>query len=129
MQNRPVWFGPGSIRVPCVVFAVTRQRPFVRTRSSDLCIAQEKFAIARRARQHAGRVRSPVQVAALAVLFAPIICLAQQPSPTASPVSRPTTSRGSKSYAGRKALCTDRELSQASFKFLPSRGQGLPASC
>src|SRR5256714_901957 len=86
MQNRPVWFVPGSIRLPCVVFAVTRQRPFVRTRSSDLCIAEEKFAIATRARQHARRARSPVQVAALAVLFAPIICLAQQPSPTASPV-------------------------------------------
>ena len=46
-----------------------------------------------------------------------------------SPISRPTTSRGSKSYAGRKALCTDRERSQVSFKFLPSRAQELPAFC
>jgi len=86
MRNRSIWFVQRSIRVARVGFGVTPKQSFVRTRRTDLGTAQQKCAIARHARQHARPVRSPIEVAALAVLFAPIICLAQEISPSPSPV-------------------------------------------
>jgi vitamin B12 transporter len=85
MQNRPVWFDPGSTRTSRVGFGVTPKQSFPIAGIACNRTAQEKkFATARRARQHPRRMRSPILFAALPV-FAPIICLAQQPSPTPSP--------------------------------------------
>jgi vitamin B12 transporter len=87
MRNRPIWFVricPGSARVSRVGFGVAPKHSFLKTGISDHCIAQEKFAIARRARQHAGRVRYPTGFAALLALI-PIFSSAQDASPTPSP--------------------------------------------
>lgn len=85
MQNRSVWFVLGSTRVSRVGFGVAPKQSFVRRGIARRCgLSEKKFAIAERARQHARRARSPVQFAAVLALV-PSICLAQQPSPTASP--------------------------------------------
>jgi len=86
MRNRSVWFVRicrGSARVsraaasPARTFGVSPKQSFLKTRISDHCIAQEKFA-------NAGRVRYPIKFAALLV-FAPIVCFGQEASPTPSP--------------------------------------------
>jgi vitamin B12 transporter len=46
---------------------------------------KRKFAIARRARQHPTRAGYPIQVTAL-LIFAPLVCLSQEPTPTPPPV-------------------------------------------
>ncbi len=87
MRNRPVGFVricPGSARVSRAGFGVSPKQSFLKTRISDHCIAREKFAIARRAHQHAGRVGYPIGFAALLV-FAPIVCFGQEASPAPSP--------------------------------------------
>ena len=85
MQNRSVWFVLGSTRVSRVGFGVAPKQSFVRRGVAHRCgLSEKKFAIAGRARQHAGRARSPVQFAAVLAVI-PSICLAQQPSPTPSP--------------------------------------------
>lgn len=85
MQNRSVWFVLGSTRVSRVGFGVAPKQSFVRRGIARRCgLSEKKFAIAGRARQHARRARSPVQFAVVLALV-PSICLAQQPSPTASP--------------------------------------------
>jgi vitamin B12 transporter len=86
MRNRSVWcvgIHPGSARVsraaasPVRTFGVSPKQSFLKTGVSDHCIAQEKFA-------NAGRVRYPIEFAALLV-FAPIVCFGQEASPTPSP--------------------------------------------
>jgi outer membrane cobalamin receptor len=86
MRNRSVWFiriCRGSARVsraaasPARTFGVSPKLSFLKTRISDHCMAQERFA-------NAGRVRYPIKFAALLV-FAPIVCFGQEASPTPSP--------------------------------------------
>src|SRR5437773_7241845 len=93
MRNRSIWFVricPGRARVsradasPARPFGVSPKPSFFKTRISGHWITQEKFTTARRARQHAGRVRYPIGFAALVVLT-PLITCAQEPSPTPSP--------------------------------------------
>src|SRR5438128_2860174 len=84
MQNRPVWFVPGSARVPRVGFGVAAKRSFLKARISGGGVAQKKSAMARHHRQHARRVRDSIRYADL-LLFAPSICFGQQTSPTPSP--------------------------------------------
>src|SRR5580765_3151015 len=85
MRNRPVWFFRGSTRVPRVGFGVAPKRSFLKARLSRCSIAQKKFATARHHRQHARRVRYPIQIAAVLV-FAPVVCSAQEASPTFFPI-------------------------------------------
>jgi vitamin B12 transporter len=96
MENRPVCFVQGSMRVPRAdasparTFGVTPKQSFVRAGISRSCVVREKkFAIARHARQHPRRARSPI-IFAVAFIVAPMICLAQQVSPTASPIEAET---------------------------------------
>jgi vitamin B12 transporter len=86
MRNRSVWFVRicrGSARVsraaasPARTFGVSPKQSFLKTRISDHCIAQEKFA-------NAGCGRYSIKFAALLV-FAPIVCFGQEASPTPSP--------------------------------------------
>ncbi len=84
MRNRPVWFVPGSASVSDAGFGVAPKQSFLRARLSGFCIAPAKFAIARRARQHPRRARSPIRLAAL-LLVARSVCFAQEASPAPSP--------------------------------------------
>jgi len=84
MRNRPVWFIPGSARVSRAGFGVAPKQSFLRATISDIGIAHKKSAKARHRRQHARRVRYPVRFAAL-VVFVPVVCSAQEASPTPSP--------------------------------------------
>jgi vitamin B12 transporter len=86
MQNRPVWFCfPGSTRVSRVGFGVAPKQSFVRADiSRSSVVPEKKFAIARRARQHPKRARSPIIFAA-ALVVAPVVCFGQEASPTPSP--------------------------------------------
>src|SRR6266852_7717556 len=84
MRNRPVWFVPGSPSVSDAGFGVAPKQSFSNARISDIGIAQKKFATARHRRQHARRARYPVRFAAI-VVFAPVVCSAQEASPTPSP--------------------------------------------
>ena len=86
MRNRPVWFiriCPGSARVPRAIASPTRtlgvapKQSFLKTSTADAGMAQEKVATAGHRRQHARRVRYPIRFAALLV-FAPVVCLAQE---------------------------------------------------
>ena len=91
MQNRPVWFARGSARVsranasPARTFGVAPKQSFSNAEMSGGGSAQEKSAIARRARQHPRRMRYRI---ALATLFALVhtISHAQEATPTSSPV-------------------------------------------
>jgi vitamin B12 transporter len=84
MRNRPVWFCfPGSAHVPRVGFGVAPKQSFLRARILDIGIAQEKFAIARRARQPPRRMRCPLACFSLAITIS--IARAQEASPTPSP--------------------------------------------
>src|SRR5882672_10276217 len=85
MQNRPVWFVQGSASVPDAGFGGAPKQSFCNARISEFRIAQEKSAIARRARQRARCGCSPIRFVALVVVFAPIVCQAQEASPTLSP--------------------------------------------
>ena len=84
MRNRPVWFVPGSASVSDAGFGVAPKQSFLRARLSGFRIAPAKFAIARRARQHPRRARSPIRLAAL-LLVARSVCFAQEASPAPSP--------------------------------------------
>jgi vitamin B12 transporter len=90
MQNRPVWFAWGSARVPRAdvgparTFGVAPKQSFLCAGISDSKIAQGKFAIARRARQHPIRMCHPIRFAAL-LAFAPFLCFGQEATPTPSP--------------------------------------------
>src|SRR5438046_4037183 len=94
MENRPVWFGrirPGSAPVsgaianPARAFGSAPKQSFLSAIISGSGSQNGKFAIARRARQHPGRARSPMRLTAL-LIFAPVVCFGQQPTPTPSPV-------------------------------------------
>ena len=104
MQNRPVWFARGSARVsranasPARTFGVAPKQSFPNAEITGGCVAEEKSAIARRARQHPSRARSPIRLAAL-LAFAPVVCFGQEPSPTASPVE---AEAGVKSWSPRR---------------------------
>src|SRR6266571_903990 len=85
MRNRLLCFCfPGSARVSRVGFGVAPKQSFLKTWTEDPGMAQEKFATAGHRRQHARRVRYPSGLAALLV-FAPVVCSAQEASPTPSP--------------------------------------------
>ncbi len=90
MQNCPVWFVPGSARVPRAgasparTFGVAPKQSRPNARISRRGVAQEKFASVGRARQHPRRMRYPIRFAALLV-FAPLVCFGQQASPTPTP--------------------------------------------
>ncbi len=84
MQNRPIWFVPGSARVPRAGFGVAPKQSFLNARISATAVTQEKFAIAMRARQHARRARHLIRLVTLLV-FAPVVCFGQEASPTPSP--------------------------------------------
>ncbi len=83
MRNRPVWFCRGSARVSRVGFGVAPKQSFLKARILDIGIAHEKFAIARRARQHPRRMRYPLACFSLAITIS--IARAQEASPTPSP--------------------------------------------
>jgi vitamin B12 transporter len=87
MQNRPVGLiriYPGSARLWRVGFGVAPKQSFLKTSTADPRMAQEEFATAGRRPQHANRVRYPNGLAALLVV-APIVCYAQEVSPTPPP--------------------------------------------
>jgi vitamin B12 transporter len=84
MQNRSVWFSSGSASVSDAGFGVAPKRSFLKASISASRIAQEKSAIARRARQHPRRARYPIRLAAL-LAYAPVICFGQEASPSPSP--------------------------------------------
>src|SRR5205807_1663465 len=75
----------GAIASPARIFGVAPKQSFLSARISASGIRKGKFAIARRARQHPGRARYPMRLAAL-LIFAPVVCFSQQPTPTPSPV-------------------------------------------
>ena len=84
MKNRPVWFCfPGSARVSRAGFGVAPKQSCPNTRISRRGVAQEKFAIARRARQHPRRMRYPFACFLLAAVVSGVH--AQEPTPTPSP--------------------------------------------
>src|SRR5438270_361058 len=94
MQNRPVWFvgiHPGSAPVsgaiasPARIFGVAPKHSFLSARISASGIRKGKFAIARRARQRPRRARYAMRLAAL-LIFAPVVCFSQRPTPIPSPV-------------------------------------------
>src|SRR6266513_4980370 len=90
MQNCPVWFVPGSARVPCTgasparTFGVAPKQSCPDARISRRAVAQEKFAGAGRGRQHPRRMRYPIRFAAL-LAFAPLVCFGQRSEPTPIP--------------------------------------------
>src|SRR5882724_11532567 len=99
MRNRPVWFvrvWPGGARVsratagPARTFGVAPKRSFLKTWTADAGMAQEKFATAGHCRQHARRVRYPIRFAALLV-FAPVVCFAQDSVTSTSTDEEETT--------------------------------------
>src|SRR6266487_4242422 len=84
MQNRPVWFIRGSACVSRVGDGVPLSRTFFAPRHASRFSHFEKTVSARRRNQHTGRVRYPIRFAAL-LIFTPIVCFAQEASPTPSP--------------------------------------------
>src|SRR5947208_11582463 len=84
MQNRSVWLIPGSASVSDAGFGAAPKQSFLIARMPESSVAPAKFAIARRARQHPRRARSPIRLAAL-LLVARSVCFGQEPSPTPSP--------------------------------------------
>ncbi|HEX4696908.1 MAG TPA: TonB-dependent receptor [Candidatus Udaeobacter sp.] len=85
MQNRSVWFVPGSASVSDAGERVSRSRTLLALRDFPRFALLRKSVSARRPNQHPRRLRSPIRFAAVLVLL-PLICLGQQPSPTASPI-------------------------------------------
>jgi vitamin B12 transporter len=90
MQNRTVWFARGGAPVsranasPARTFGVASKQSFPNAQSSGDCSAQEKSAIATGARQRPRRMRYRIRFVAL-LGFVPVICFAQESSPTPSP--------------------------------------------
>ena len=84
MKNRPVWFCfRRSARVSRVGFGVAPKRSFLNATISGIGIAQEKFAIPRRALRHPRRMRYPLACFSLAIAIS--IVHGQEVSPTPSP--------------------------------------------
>jgi vitamin B12 transporter len=83
MKNCPVCFFRGSASVSDAGFGVAPKQAFLSARIPGVGIAQEKFAIARRARRHARRARYPMPFVAL-LIIAPLVCFGQEASPTPS---------------------------------------------
>src|SRR5262244_1109576 len=84
MLNRPVWFISGSASVSDAGFGVPPKQSFFNATTSIDGNTQEKSATAGRARRRPSRARYPIVVAALLV-FAQIVCFAQETTPTPSP--------------------------------------------
>jgi vitamin B12 transporter len=84
MQNRPVWSFWGGARGPRAGERVSRSRTVLTPCRCPRLIFLGKTVSARRRNEHARRVRYPIEFAALFV-FTPIVCFAQQASPTPSP--------------------------------------------
>jgi vitamin B12 transporter len=89
MRNCPVWFFPGSTRVPRVGFGVAPKQSFLKPATLGAGVAQKKSATARHRRQHARRVRSP-NIGAIAfsisvLLGGALAIRAQEASPTPPP--------------------------------------------
>jgi vitamin B12 transporter len=91
MQNCPVWFVPGNACVrrtdacPARTFGIASKDFLLNARISRGSITEEKFAIARRARQHPRRARYPIRLTSL-LIFAPLVCFGQEATPTPSPI-------------------------------------------
>jgi vitamin B12 transporter len=96
MLNRSVWFVRGSAGVPRVGWkawsllrirctGVTSKQSFSKATTSLGRNIVEKFAIARRARHHPRRVCYPIMIAA-SFVFTQIVCQAQEPTSTPSPI-------------------------------------------
>jgi vitamin B12 transporter len=83
MQNRPVCFALGSARVPRDGFGVAPKQSFLNPKVSRSNITREKFAIARRARQHPRRMRYPLACFSVAIVISG--AHAQEPTPTPTP--------------------------------------------
>ena len=84
MQNRPVWFARASARVSRAGFGVASKQSFPNAEILGGGSAQEKSAIARRARQHRRWMRYQIRLVAL-LGCAPVVCFGQEASPTPSP--------------------------------------------
>ena len=84
MLNRPVWFHWGSASVSDAGERVSQSRTFPAPRCILPSTFSEKIVSARRRNRHARRVRYPIRFAAILV-FAPIVCHAQEATPTPSP--------------------------------------------
>jgi vitamin B12 transporter len=87
MRNRQLWFVricPGSAPVSGGGFGVAPKHSFLSPGTSGIDIAEENSATAGHRRQHARRVRYLIRYAAL-LLFAPVVCLGQEASPTPLP--------------------------------------------
>ncbi|PYJ31117.1 MAG: hypothetical protein DME90_00185 [Verrucomicrobia bacterium] len=83
MQNRSVWLIPGSPSVSDAGFGVAPKQPFFNARILGCRVAQEKSAIARRARQHPRGAHYPIVCFSLVMAFS--FAYGQQTSPTPSP--------------------------------------------
>src|SRR5882724_10792048 len=85
MRNRPVWFCSGSASVSDAGERVSRSRTLLALCYFPRLTFSRKTVSARRRNQPPRRVRYPIPLAALLV-FAPIVCLAQEPTPTPPPI-------------------------------------------
>jgi vitamin B12 transporter len=88
MQNRPVWFvriHPGSTRLSRVGDGVPLSRAFLASCLDSRSIISGKRVSARRRNRQPRRARYAVRLAAL-IIFAPLVCLSQEPTPAPSPV-------------------------------------------
>ncbi|PYL60429.1 MAG: hypothetical protein DMF24_10145 [Verrucomicrobia bacterium] len=83
MQNRSVWLIPGSPSVSDAGCGVAPKQPFFNARILGCRVAQEKSAIARRARQHPRGAHYPIVCFSLVMAFS--FAYGQQTSPTPSP--------------------------------------------
>ena len=83
MQNRPVWFVPGSASVSDAGERVSRSQTFLVHREDPPSSPLGKIVSARGRNQHARRARYPIACFALAIAVS--VAHAQEPSPTASP--------------------------------------------
>src|SRR5438045_5488833 len=84
MQNRPVWFVPGSASVSDAGERVSRSQTFLVHREDPPSSPLGKIVSARGRNQHARGARYPIACFALAIAVS--VAHAQEPSPTASPV-------------------------------------------
>src|SRR5438045_6590730 len=84
MQNRPVWFVPGSASISDAGERVSRSQTFLVHREDPPSSPLGKIVSARGRNQHARRARYPIACFALAIAVS--VAHAQEPSPTASPV-------------------------------------------
>src|SRR5437667_9865935 len=83
MQNRSVWLVLGTASLSDAGFGVPPRQSFLNARISSSGVAQQKSAIARRARQHPRGAHYPIVCFSLVMAFS--FAYGQQTSPTPSP--------------------------------------------